>query len=272
MPELPEVETVTRGLEERLTGKTLVKIKTRREGLRYPFPADLARCGGQEVLALHRRSKFVLMDLSGGYTLLLHLGMSGRLTFPGPGDAPQKHDHLSLYFSGGTEVRLNDPRRFGVVDLHKTSDLGHNRHIKNLGHEPLEPDFTPKALYTILKNKRVPVKQAIMDGRLVVGVGNIYASEALFRAGIRPTIRANRLTRPKLAKLHKAIQEVLLDAIAAGGTSLRDYVQTDGTLGYFQHRFNVYGRKGEPCKTCATPIKKVVQSGRAGFYCPACQK
>lgn len=272
MPELPEVETVTRGLREKLLGKTLEGIETRREGLRYPFPAGLEQLVGQRVLSMRRRSKFVLMDLSGGQTVLLHLGMSGRLTFPDAGAPVGKHDHISFYFEKGIELRLNDPRRFGVVDMHKTSELENNRHIKNLGLEPLSNNFTPDELYTILKNKRVPIKQAIMDGRLVVGVGNIYASEALFRAGIRPTIRASRLTKSKITKLHKAIQEVLREAIAAGGTSLRDYVQTDGTLGYFQHRFNVYGRTGEPCKACATPIKKMVQSGRAGFYCPVCQK
>ena len=275
MPELPEVETVMRGLEEKLLGSELRAVETRREGLRYPFPAGLGRCVGQKVEGFERRSKFVLMGLSGGDTLLLHLGMSGRLTFPEPGTAAQKHDHISFYFKSavhGLELRFNDPRRFGVVDLHRTDDLQNNRHLKNLGAEPLEAEFTPELLYTMLKPKRVPVKQAIMDGRLVVGVGNIYASEALFRAGIRPTLSAGRISKPKAAKLHRAIQEVLTEAIAAGGTSLRDYVQTDGTLGYFQHQFRVYGRAGAPCKVCGTDIKKVVQSGRASFYCPRCQR
>ena len=279
MPELPEVETVTRGLEEKLLGTTLACVKTRREGLRYPFPSALRTCEGCDVVALTRRGKFVLMALSGGQTVLLHLGMSGRLTFPQAGTPVERHDHVSFYFTAenapdvatDVEVRFNDPRRFGVVDVHPTDALSSNRHLKNLGYEPLASDFTSEKLYTILKGRKVAVKQAIMNSRLLVGVGNIYASEALFRAGIRPGIAANRLSKARVAALHGAIQAVLVDAIAAGGTSLRDYVQTDGTLGYFQHQFQVYGRAGEPCKACSTPIKKIVQSARAGFYCPWCQ-
>lgn len=275
MPELPEVETVTRGLEEKILNTTLTEVTTRREGLRTPFPADLQACAGAHVVSLSRRGKFVLMGLSCGQTILLHLGMSGRLTFMTPYTPVGKHDHISFYFSNGTQpdvdMRLNDPRRFGVVDIHPTENLATNRHLKNLGLEPLAADFTPDALYAITKKRKVAMKQAIMNSQLIVGVGNIYASEALFRAGIRPDVAAHRLSKARVAALHGAIQTVLQAAIAAGGTTLRDYVQTDGTLGYFQHQFYVYGRAGEPCKTCGTRIKKTTQANRTSFYCPTCQ-
>lgn len=269
MPELPEVETVVRGLERTLEGRKLTRAEKMRPDLRYPIP-DLTPLEGAQVLHCHRRSKYALIDFSNGQTLLLHLGMSGRVVFASPNEPPVKHDHVVLTF-GNTQLRFNDPRRFGFVDIFPTQHQHSHKHLAHLGPEPLTDKFTFEGFYTALKKRQSPIKTTIMDNKLVVGVGNIYACEALFMAGIRPTTKAHRLAKGRIQKLHGAIVEVLEKAIAAGGTSLRDYVQTDGSLGYFQHQFKVYGRAGKPCQTCQTPIKIITQTGRSTFYCPQCQ-
>lgn len=273
MPELPEVETVTRGLREKLQGRTIRHVDVRREGLRYPFPKDMAKTlANQPILRLYRRAKFALMDLANAQTVLLHLGMSGRVVFASPNEPLDKHDHLVFTLDNNLQLRFCDPRRFGVVDVLPTATILASKHFANMGVEPLEDSFTASYLHAALKKRSTPIKPTLMDSKIVVGVGNIYASEALFRAGINPKTASNRLTRPKLEKLVACIKHVLAEAIAAGGTSLRDYVQTDGTLGYFQHSFRVYGRDGQDCHTCHTPIAKIQQSGRSTFFCPRCQK
>lgn len=273
MPELPEVETTCRGLRAKLPGQRITAVDVRQGKLRYPIPADFAaQLTGQTVTAITRRSKYALLHLSGGNTLLVHLGMSGRLTFQPATSPPLKHDHVLLRFEDAQELRYFDPRRFGFMDIVPTADLPTSRYLAHLGPEPLEEDFTPAWLYQQLHRRSTPVKVALMDAAVVVGVGNIYANEALFRAGIRPTIAAKRLTKPACARLVQTVQEVLTAAIAAGGTTLRDYQQTDGALGYFFNDFNVYGRAGARCLVCQTPIKRVVLAQRATFYCPCCQK
>lgn len=273
MPELPEVETVTRGLREKLQGRTIRHVDVRREGLRYPFPKDMAETlTNQQILRLYRRAKFALADLANNQTILFHLGMSGRIVFASPNEPLDKHDHLVITLDSNLQLRFCDPRRFGVVDVLPTATIFSSKHFANMGAEPLEDAFTAAYLHAALKKRSTPIKPTIMDSKIVVGVGNIYASEALFRAGIKPTIAANRLTRPKVEKLTLCIKQVLAEAIAAGGTSLRDYVQTDGTLGYFQHNFRVYGRDGQACHTCHSQIAKIQQSGRSTYFCPHCQK
>ncbi len=272
MPELPEVETVCRGITKKVLNKHIKKVVTRREGLRVPFPKDLAqKCNNATVKSVIRRAKFVLIHLDNDQTIIIHLGMSGKVTFPETGTPPAKHDHLSIYFEDDIQLCLNDTRRFGVVDISATKDLATNKHLEKLGVEPLTDQFDGDYLYKILQNKRIPIKQAIMDGHLVVGVGNIYASESLFKAAINPTQSANTVTKSKIKLLCTVIKQTLTDAIAAGGSTLQDYVQTDGSLGYFQHQFKVYGRDKQPCQVCETPIEKIVQGGRATFFCPKCQ-
>lgn len=273
MPELPEVETVTRGLREKLEGRTIRRIDVRREGLRYPFPPNMAALlENQTFVRLYRRAKFALADLSNQHTLLLHLGMSGRVVFASNNEPLAKHDHLVFTLDNGLQLRFNDPRRFGVVDVLPTKQMLSSKHFANMGVEPLEAAFSATYLHAALKKRSTPIKPTLMDSKLVVGVGNIYASEALFRAGIRPTTASNKLSLARVTLLVGYIQQVLTEAIAAGGTSLRDYVQTDGTLGYFQHNFRVYGRDGQLCHTCGAKISKIQQAGRSTYFCPACQK
>lgn len=274
MPELPEVETVVRGMQQKLEGATLKKVEVRREGLRYPFPPILSQLKNMQVTGVSRRAKFALLHLNSGQTVLFHLGMSGRILFPERHTPLTKHDHLSLYFEKNgipIELRMNDPRRFGVVDVCPTNTLETNKHIATQGPEPLGDTFTANYLYQTLKKRSLPIKQAIMTNQVVVGVGNIYANEALFMAGIHPNRKTNAISKARIAQLQACIVKVLKAAISAGGTSLKDYVQTDGTLGYFQHNFKVYGRAGQPCPVCGVTIRKIVQGGRASYFCPTCQ-
>ena len=275
MPELPEVETVVRGMRKKLEGARLKKVTLRREGLRYPFPPSLGNLKDVGVESIERRAKFAILNLNNGLSILFHLGMSGRILFP-EGRVPlQKHDHLSLYFEKDghpIELRMNDPRRFGVVDVCPTATLATSKHLITQGPEPFGEDFTPTYLYQTLKKRSLPIKQAIMTNQVVVGVGNIYANEALFLSGIDPRRKASALSKKRVTDLHGHIVQVLKEAIQSGGTSLKDYVQTDGTLGYFQHNFKVYGRAGQPCAVCKTAIQKIVQGGRASYFCPQCQR
>ncbi|WP_136683438.1 bifunctional DNA-formamidopyrimidine glycosylase/DNA-(apurinic or apyrimidinic site) lyase [Falsirhodobacter xinxiangensis] len=272
MPELPEVETVRRGLEPAMVGHVIARAEVNREGLRWPFPPDMAaRLTGQRVLGLRRRSKYILADLSSGESLLIHLGMSGRMLISGAvvGEfhhpAPLKHDHVVLEMETGTRVTFNDARRFGAMDLLAT-DADHPL-LAGLGPEPLGNAFDAEYLAGRLRG-RSPIKTALLDQRIIAGLGNIYVCEALFRAGLDPRHPAGEV---EAAPLVPIIRDVLSEAIAAGGSSLKDYRQTGGELGYFQHNFRVYGREGKPCPTCGTPIARIVQAGRSTFFCPVCQ-
>ncbi|MEO0378950.1 MAG: bifunctional DNA-formamidopyrimidine glycosylase/DNA-(apurinic or apyrimidinic site) lyase [Pseudomonadota bacterium] len=282
MPELPEVETVRRGLAPAMTGTVIAKADVNRRDLRWPFPPGMAnRLTGQTVLGLRRRSKYILADLSSGETLLIHLGMSGRMLVSGDPlgqfahDHPQaeKHDHVVLHMDNGARITFNDPRRFGAMDLMDTATAEQHKLLAILGPEPLGNDFHESHLITAFKGKNTPVKSALLDQRIVAGLGNIYVCEALFRCGISPTRKAGRIANKRIAALVPIIRDVLSEAIEAGGSSLRDFRQADGELGYFQHRFDVYGREGEPCRTpdCTNSIQRIVQSGRSSFYCRSCQ-
>jgi len=270
MPELPEVETTRLGLLPRLQGRTLTRIVVRNPNLRWPVPDDLAqRLAGRTLRALTRRGKYLLFDF-GEVTQIVHLGMSGSLRFAEPDEPAALHDHVDWVFDDGTRLRLRDPRRFGAVLW--TDDAARHPLLTHLGPEPLTPAFDADALHAQCRHRSAAIKQVIMDASVVVGVGNIYASESLFHAGIRPGTAARRLSRPACARLVDAIKRVLAAAIAAGGSSLRDYVATDGELGYFQLQTRVYDRAGLPCKACGTPIRRIVQGQRASFYCPRCQR
>lgn len=283
MPELPEVETVRAGLQPVMEGRVIEKAEVNRPDLRWPFPPRMAeRLTGQRVLALRRRSKYLLADLSGGESLLIHLGMSGRMLVSGTilGEfhhahpAPEKHDHVVLHLQGGARVTFNDPRRFGAMDLLPTATAEDHPLLAQIGPEPLGNGFSETYLADRLKGRKTPLKSALLDQHLVAGLGNIYVCETLYRAGLHPARSAASLTAQQAGGLVPVIRAVLQEAIAAGGSSLRDYRQADGELGYFQHSFQVYGREGAPCATpgCTATIQRIVQSGRSSFFCPACQR
>jgi formamidopyrimidine-DNA glycosylase len=279
MPELPEVETVRRGLEPEMAGRIIKHTDVRRPDLRWPFPDRMAaRLTGQEVLRLRRRSKYILMDLSGGETLLIHLGMSGRMTISPAKDrghdAPQKHDHVVFDMSTGVRISFNDTRRFGMMDLCDTDLVEKHRLIAGLGPEPLGNAFDQEYLAAKLKASNTPIKSALLDQRLVAGLGNIYVCETLWRARVSPLRKSASLSSKRIALLRSAIRDVLTEAIESGGSSLQDYRQADGELGYFQHSFAVYGREGQPCKTaeCGEKIHRIAQAGRSSFYCHKCQR
>ena len=270
MPELPEVETTRQGLLPRLQGRALRHIVVRNPRLRWPVPHDLeARLAGLTLKGLDRRGKYLLFDF-GRATQIVHLGMSGSLRFAEPDEPAALHDHVDWLFDGGITLRLRDPRRFGAVLA--TDDVTQHPLLAHLGPEPLTPAFDAAYLHAQCQRRNTSIKQLIMDSQVVVGVGNIYASESLYHAGIRPATGARRLSRPACTRLVGAIKRVLAAAIAAGGSSLRDYVHSSGELGYFQLQTRVYDREGQPCKVCATPIRRIVQGQRASFYCPACQR
>lgn len=283
MPELPEVETVRRGLMPSMEGATILRADVNRPDLRWPFPDQMAeRLQGQKVLNLRRRSKYLLLDLSGGETLLIHLGMSGRMLVSGDPlgqfvhehPAPEKHDHVVFHMDNAARVTFNDPRRFGAMDLLTTATADSHKLLAVLGPEPLGNDFHEQHLVDAFAQKNSPVKSALLDQRIVSGLGNIYVCEALFRAGIHPARKAGRISAKRVASLVPIIRAVLSEAIEAGGSSLRDFKQADGELGYFQHRFDVYGREGAPCRSenCTGFVQRIVQSGRSSFFCPKCQR
>lgn len=282
MPELPEVETVRRGLEPVMAGRMIELAEVNRPDLRWPFPAGMAdRLTGARVKQLRRRSKYILVDLSTEETLLVHLGMSGRMLISGQmlgqfhheHPAPQKHDHVIFHMEGGARITFNDARRFGAMDLLSTATAEAHPFLAQLGPEPLGNTFDEAYLVARLKGRNTPVKSALLDQHVVAGLGNIYVCETLFRAGISPKRKAGQLSQTKAATLVPIIRQVLSEAIDAGGSSLRDYRQADGELGYFQHTFQVYDREGEACRSpgCAGIIARIVQSGRSSFYCPLCQ-
>jgi formamidopyrimidine-DNA glycosylase len=283
MPELPEVETVRRGLAPVLEGRRLARVVQNRLDLRWPLPERFAeRLTGRRVERLGRRSKYLLADLDGGETLIVHLGMSGRMLVEGGvvGDFVHvhgriaAHDHVVFEVEGGARVTFNDARRFGAMDLWPTDRLDAHRLLAALGPEPLGNGFSGAWLAERFAGRTSTVKAALLDQRILAGLGNIYVCEALHRAGISPKRRAGSIARARLDRLAAAIRETLEEAIAAGGSSLRDYRQADGELGYFQHAFRVYGREGEPCAApgCRGAVARVVQTGRSTFYCPACQR
>lgn len=283
MPELPEVETVRRGLLPVMEGHVILSAQVNRPDLRWPFPANMAdRLTGQRVLALRRRSKYILADLSSGETLLIHLGMSGRMLISGQSlgefhhahPTPEKHDHVILDMDGGARVTFNDARRFGAMDLLPTATAESHPLLASIGPEPLGNGFNEAYLVQQLRGRATPIKSALLDQHIVAGLGNIYVCETLYRARIAPQTKAGQIPVAQVRALVPIIRQVLTEAIDAGGSSLRDYRQADGELGYFQHTFQVYGREGQPCQTagCSSLIARIVQSGRSSFYCPTCQR
>ena len=283
MPELPEVETVRRGLVPSMEGQVIARATVNRPDLRWPFPENFAqRLTGRRVSQLRRRSKYILADLDQGESLLIHLGMSGRMTVSGDPlgqfvhdhPAREKHDHVILEMANGARITFNDPRRFGAMDLLPTDTAEAHPLLARLGPEPLGNAFDEDYLVRVLKGKNTPVKSALLDQRIVAGLGNIYVCEALYRARIAPTRKAGRIAAPRVASLVPIIRQVLSEAIAAGGSSLKDFRQASGELGYFQHNFDVYDREGAPCRTpgCTATIHRTVQAGRSSFHCPQCQR
>jgi len=285
MPELPEVETVRRGLAPAMEGRRIIRAETRRPDLRFPFPPNFARrVSGAKLTALGRRAKYLVGELSTGEALIMHLGMTGRFTVAEkkqkrrPGDFHREtgvdpaHDHVVFELEGGTSITFNDPRRFGSMDLWPLGELDVYPAFAGLGPEPISNAFSADYLRAAFAGKKAPVKAALLDQRVVAGLGNIYVSEALFRAGISPKRLAGSIKPDRLAKLAAEVRKVIDEAIIAGGSSISDFAGTSGERGYFQHRFRVYGRQGEPCPTCARPIQRLVQSGRSTVYCPRCQR
>ena len=282
MPELPEVETVRRGLEPVLVGNAFARVEQRRADLRFPLPKDFGmRLSGRRVEALDRRAKYLLARLEDGEVLVMHLGMTGRFSINGPATKPPpKHEHIVFHLGDGTAVRYSDARRFGLMDLVPAATLDSHALFKGLGVEPLSSALTPEWLAARLKGKANSIKAALVDQKLIAGLGNIYAGEALYRAGVSPLRLAGSLAtksgKPtkKTEALVAAVKAVLDDAIKAGGSSLRDYKRADGTLGEFQHRFKVYDREDKPCqrKGCGGTVRRIVQGGRSTFYCPTCQR
>ncbi len=283
MPELPEVETVRRGLLPVMEGAVIARAEVNRPDLRWPLPERMAdRLTGKRVTALRRRSKYILADLDSGETLLVHLGMSGRMLISGAQlggfyhdhPAPQKHDHVVLHMAGGARVTFNDARRFGAMDLIPTSRADQHTLLAGLGPEPFGNDFNEPYLAGRLKGRRTPIKAALLDQRIVAGLGNIYVAETLYRARISPLRLAGDLSEAEVLCLVPVIREVLAEAIEAGGSSLRDFRQANGELGYFSKHFQVYDREGQPCETlgCTGHVARTVQSGRSSFWCPTCQR
>lgn len=277
MPELPEVEVTRRGVAPHIEGRTVREVVLRREGLRWPFPEALpAALAGRAVLATGRRGKYLLIHFDTG-TLIIHLGMSGHLRVLPPGIPPEKHDHFDMVVEGadGVQVlRMTDPRRFGAVLWHPREDGELDGHLllRGLGVEPLGPEFTGALLFRKTRTRSTAVKQVLMAGDIVVGVGNIYCSESLFRAGINPKTAANRISAARYDRLAQAIRAVLAEAIVQGGSTLRDFISVNGQSGYFQQSYFVYDRAGVPCRICGAPVRQIKQGQRSTFYCVNCQK
>ena len=270
MPELPEVETTRRGISPFLVGQTVQTVTIRQRQLRWPIPAELDNAlPGQIITAVNRRAKYVLLQTAAG-TALVHLGMSGSLRITDCDTAWKKHDHVSIELNNGRCLRLHDPRRFGAL-LWTSAPVEQHPLLQKLGPEPLGNNFNGPYLYELSRQRRTPVKLFIMDGTVVVGAGNIYASEALFMAGIDPRRAAGRISLTRYEKLATAIRQVLQEAIAQGGTTLRDFVGSQGEPGYFKQYLRVYDRQGEPCRSCQTPIRQIRLGQRSSYYCPHCQ-
>jgi formamidopyrimidine-DNA glycosylase len=273
MPELPEVEVTRRGIAPHVEGRAMTAVVLRRSGLRWPFPPDLpALLQGQVVRSTARRGKYLLLRFDHG-TLIIHLGMSGHLRVLPAGLPPQKHDHVDFGL-GDQVLRFTDPRRFGAVLWHSQDDgdVGQHLLLRSLGVEPLGCEDLGERLHRGTRGRSAAVKQVLLAGDIVVGVGNIYACESLFESGIHPATAAGRISRQRYARLASAIQRVLAAAITQGGSSLRDFIGVDGTSGYFQQNYFVYDREGEPCRQCSTAVRRIVQGQRSTFYCTRCQR
>lgn len=264
-----------------MEGKRILRVETRRKDLRFPFPENFSqRIGGARVNRLGRRAKYLVGELSTGEALIMHLGMTGRFTIAGsqagrfhhPAGEAGAHDHVIFGMEGGGRIVFNDARRFGFMDLWPLSDIGGYAPFRQMGPEPVSAAFSGAYLKAAFEGRRTPVKAALLDQAVVAGLGNIYVCEALFRAGIRPTRPAGALSRPRLVRLAGEITKVIEEAIEAGGSTISDFGRPDGELGYFQHRFQIYDREGEPCRACSKPVRRIVQSGRSSFYCTTCQR
>ncbi|WP_417804946.1 bifunctional DNA-formamidopyrimidine glycosylase/DNA-(apurinic or apyrimidinic site) lyase [Thalassospira lucentensis] len=279
MPELPEVETVTRGLIPVMEGHVVDHVVQRRPNLRFPFPENFVdRMAGRKIDQLTRRAKYILGYLDDGQVLLIHLGMSGRMTIHDDRTidvpAPQKHDHVDFVMQGGALVRFTDPRRFGVITLIGADEVATHKMLAGIGPEPLGNAFNAAVLAAGIVKRASPIKTVLLDQKLVAGLGNIYVCEALFRSGIAPDRLAKDLKPDEIDRLYREIRLVLEDAILAGGSSLKDHRQANGELGYFQHNFRVYGREGDVCNApeCGSTVQRIVQAGRSTFFCPTCQR
>jgi formamidopyrimidine-DNA glycosylase len=273
VPELPEVETVVRGLRPHLVGRTLVRVDQRRADLREKFPARFAaRLEGQRVESVERRAKYILIRLGDGNVLVIHLGMTGQLVIGAKPNAIGAHDHVIITLDDQRVLRFNDVRRFGLMDIVPTAELTTHKRFRGIGPEPLTKDFNGTILETAFKGRKGPIKAALLDQRNLAGIGNIYACEALYMARISPRRRTGTVMRERAALLATAIRQVLEKAVKAGGSSARDYVNANGEQGYFQTEWVVYDQEGKPCPICRAPIKRIVQSGRSTFYCAKCQR
>ena len=275
MPELPEVETVMRGMQPALEGKKLINIEARCDSLRWPIPNNFAdRLRGRRVINIARRAKYILWYLDDETVMILHLGMSGRVSITAKRPSKiEKHDHLIFTTEEGAVIRFNDARRFGMVDLSTSGSIFQHKLLRQIGPEPLSNDFNELSLKEMLRGKKTTIKNALLDQRVVAGLGNIYVCESLFRSNISPKRLALNVKGKRLKALSLNIREVLNQAILAGGSSLRDHAQTNGDIGYFQHNFMVYGREGQACKKngCGNKVNRIIQSGRSTFYCTKCQ-
>ena len=273
MPELPEVEVLRRSLEPALRGERVATARVWQRALREPVSARLGkRLEGRRVERLRRRAKYLWIDLEGGLTLVVHLGMSGRLTLVPAAEPRELHEHVGIYFESGRRLRFRDPRRFGLVLAIPTNRLDGDQRFRHLGVEPLGERFDGSYLRAAAIGRRAPVKSFLLDGRIAVGVGNIYASEALHRSAIHPTRSVSRISAARWESLAEAVREVLTSAIEQGGTTLNDFSDGRGSPGYFQVSLEVYGREGEPCHRCGASVRRIVQSNRSTFYCPGCQR
>ncbi len=273
MPELPEVEVLRRSLEPAVVGERIERVRVWNRSLREPVSRGLSRrVAGRRIERLRRRAKYLLIDLEGGATVVVHLGMSGRLTLAAPAEPRQDHEHAALYLGSGRRLRLRDPRRFGLLLALPTDRLESDRHFRHLGIEPLGDRFDGAFLAAAARGRRAPIKSFLLDGRIVVGVGNIYASEALYLAGIHPRRSVGRVAAARWDRLAEAVRAVLRSAIEQGGTTLNDFTDGAGEPGYFQVSLAVYDRAGEPCRRCGSAVRRIVQSNRSTFYCPGCQR
>ena len=276
MPELPEVETVRRGLEKAMVGRRINQVVVRCSDLRRPLPENFSdMLSGRKITQLDRRAKYILIHLDSGNVVLVHLGMSGRMVIEQGTQVEvpaRKHEHIALSVGNGTVVRFSDPRRFGLMDLTPKEKLFNHPLLKLMGPEPLGAGFNALNLLTSLKGRRMPIKSALLDQRVVAGLGNIYVCESLFMAGVSPRRITQNISVLRAERLVSAIKLILRDAIKAGGSTLRDHVTPTGEMGYFQYRFKVYGREGELCESCKKPVKRIVQAGRSTFFCASCQR
>ncbi|HKJ52058.1 MAG TPA: bifunctional DNA-formamidopyrimidine glycosylase/DNA-(apurinic or apyrimidinic site) lyase [Gammaproteobacteria bacterium] len=268
MPELPEVETTRRGIEPHVNGQLIDAVVLRETRLRWPVSSEVAELGGRRIASLSRRGKYLIMELDRGH-LIWHLGMSGSMRILPTGSAGENHEHVELQLANGKSLRFRDPRRFGAL-LYSAEDPLRHRLLCRLGPEPLDEDFHADYLHACCRGRRVAIKSLLMNSHIVVGVGNIYASEALYRAGIRPTRAARRIGKLRIAGLVDSVRQTLTEAIEHGGTTLQDFVQADGRPGYFRHQLKVYGNS-DTCSACGSPVRHIVQAQRASYYCPVCQ-